>query len=131
MDTITKILEVAQSKKITQKALEQSAILGTNRLTKLKEGQEPGLWECLRIARVLDVPLEWLADESAADEPSPHEASETLTREEAEVIRWIRDSGLPLSEVRRRLLGGAGDWRPVRIATVPVPKNSGEPHPKR
>ncbi len=59
----------------------------------------PDVHEAHRLARVLDVPLEYLADEDA-DEP------QRLTPAEEQALKLVRSLGLDENEVIRRLAGG-------------------------
>lgn len=92
------------------------ADLPPNRVSKWKSGQgEPTARQALRIARVLRVPLEWLADEEAGDEPT---ALPGLSPDEAVMLDVIRDSGLTRRDVTRLVLQAVRDRGPVPAPIV-------------
>ena len=80
---------------------------------------KPDIVSALKMAKALDVPLEWMIDESA-NFPPPADASP----QETAVIKLIRALQIDEDEALRRLatpsLGGSG-WPPVRVTSGDVP----------
>jgi transcriptional regulator with XRE-family HTH domain len=74
MRSIEKIERALIERGLTQGALERAALLPENKLSKWKAGGEPSLSQGLRIARILDVPLAWLADDAQGWPPKTVEA---------------------------------------------------------
>lgn len=106
----------------TQSAFEQAALLSANRISKWKNGTgEPTAKQALRMARLLDLPLEYLIDDDQA-EPGGMPVSER----EKQVWEAIRTLGV--DEAWRRLLQApAGQAGPVEYSAgreVPVSRDS-------
>lgn len=96
---VQKLDSLLKIRGIKQAAFERSVMLSENRISKWKNGQgEPSATEALRMARSLQVPVEWLIDD-ARDEPAPTEFGEW----ERSVIALIDALGLEKQEVLRRL----------------------------
>jgi len=70
---LDKIERIREQRGLKQYELEQMAGLSRKRITKWKDVGEPTARQALRIARVLSVPVEWLCDDDAPDEPPPIE----------------------------------------------------------
>jgi transcriptional regulator with XRE-family HTH domain len=111
MRILEKILESARRKGVGQLALERAADLPKNRISKWKDGVgEPTAAQALRIARVLGVPVEYLADDAMDEPPAPDVPQDVL-----DTIHR-----LTVDVARNRLLGlpdlGIGKPQPTRIA---------------
>ena len=82
----------------------------------LKGDAVPGLYEAAALARALNVPIAYLADDSLDEVPIPDD-------DEAQVLNVIRDLGLSRREAIRRLASGGpiepatqiGDEIPVQV----------------
>jgi len=100
MTSIEKIEKLLAAKGWKQNAFEKAAVLAENRISEWKDGEgEPTLRQALRIARLLQVPLEYLADDSL-DEPLP---STGVTPDEAAILDLFRALRLDKAEGLRRL----------------------------
>jgi transcriptional regulator with XRE-family HTH domain len=100
MDAMAKIEKLLRAKGWKQNAFEKAAVLAENRLSKWKDGQgEPTLRQASRMARLLGVPLEYLADDELEDPP----AGPGLTDDERAILDLYRALGLDRAEGLRRL----------------------------
>jgi transcriptional regulator with XRE-family HTH domain len=116
---IDKISELVTSHGYSLASFEVAARLPTNRLSKWRNGKgEPKARELYRIAKLLDVTMEYLADD-LMDRPTP-----PLTDDERMVLRVIRV--LRTRESMRRLIGTGGEGlsKPAgRLLGVDAPSN--------
>ncbi len=89
-------------RKLTQAALEKGAGLAENRISKWRNATklDPRAGEVLRIARFLDVPVEYLLDDEM-EEPMPHKPA--LSPAEELAVKMVRSLGLSEDAVIRRL----------------------------
>lgn len=112
---VQKLDSLLKVRGIKQAAFERSVMLSENRISKWKNGQgEPSATEALRMARSLQVPVEWLIDD-AQGEPAPTEFGEW----ERSVIALINALGLERQEVLRRL-ATAPSVPPARSVDQPI-----------
>jgi transcriptional regulator with XRE-family HTH domain len=96
---VKKILHVAESKKLTQVDLAEAAGVAPPRITAWKQGEGgPKIGQALKLARVLGVPLEYLADDSIAVDAV---IEPPLSYEDATVLAVFRALKLPLPDVIR------------------------------
>jgi transcriptional regulator with XRE-family HTH domain len=103
MRLVEKLEAVLRARGLTQSSFEKLASLSENRISKWKNDQgEPTVRQALRMARILDVPLDYLADDDLNDLPSA-----TMTERERQVWEVVRTIGP--DEAWRRLVG----WRPA------------------
>jgi transcriptional regulator with XRE-family HTH domain len=88
MNVIDKIVEFARRQGMTQGGLERAAGLSANRISKWKDGKgRPTLAQAARIAKQLELPIAFLADD-AQDEPLP---SAELERDEQAAMALYRE----------------------------------------
>lgn len=100
MGVIEKIESLRRQRDLTQEEVERMAALPRNRIAKWVQGTgEPTGRQCLRLAKALRCPLEWLVDDEAADEPSTPRQERPRTIDEAVALIGER-------EALRRLLAG-------------------------
>ena len=86
MTMVEKLSALLRSKGLTQSAFEAKALLSENRISKWKNGTgEPSAKEALRMARILEVPLEYLVDDEE-DDPAPYRETQR-DRQLREIIR--------------------------------------------
>lgn len=102
MNTLAKIDRLLAEKGMTQTELEHSAGLAPNRIAKLRTSGELTARQALRVARVLDVPIEWLVDDGAPEDVPRI----TLTDDEIFILDVFRAKGIPRLEAAKRLMGG-------------------------
>lgn len=107
MTSAEKISWLCRERGLTQKRVGELAALPENRISKWLDGQgEPTARQALRLARVLSVPLEWLADD-AQEVPPP--ASDGLDDDDRMVLRqwkhYRNRIGLTAEEAIDRLAG--------------------------
>jgi len=100
---IDKIERLREGMGLTQDALEAMAELSRKRLSKLGRSGRLSASEALRTARVLMVPLDWLCDDEAPDEPPP--LTMPVAEWERYVLEAIRSAGLSYSDVMAKLMG--------------------------
>lgn len=102
MDVNGKILKMRERLGLTQEELEVRAGLPRNRVAKWESGTgEPHARHLAGLARALTVPVEWLVDDQAADEPpAPRPAGVVLSPEEQLLLAAVRELGYEES-VRR------------------------------
>jgi transcriptional regulator with XRE-family HTH domain len=118
MDAMAKIEKLLGAKRWKQNAFEKAAVLAENRISKWKDGQgEPTLRQAYRMARLLGVPLDYLADD-ALQEPS----SSGLTDDERAILDLFRALGLDRAEGLRRLATPAAPGG--QMASGPAPPSS-------
>jgi transcriptional regulator with XRE-family HTH domain len=87
MDMIEKILRLLDEKDMTQSELESAARLAPNRISRWKAGTgEPTASQAVTIARVLDVPVQFLVDD-AIESPQPKE--DPQLREILDIVRRL------------------------------------------
>ena len=102
MKMIDRIGKLLDEKGIDQGELESMAGLSFGRISKWKAGTgEPTAAQALRMARVLNVPLEWLVDDSAGEEIPPPMPYDRIS-EQRDVLKYLDDLGY--EEMRRRIL---------------------------
>ena len=79
---------------MTQQGLSQKSGVSDSEISRLLNGQSkrPGLHNILRLARALDVSLDYLADDDAATDPRPPSAQE-LSPVEREMVERVRSLG--------------------------------------
>lgn len=129
---IEKIDDLLRKKGMSQAALERSALLSANRISKWKDEKgEPTGRQALRIARLLDVPVEYLLDDDMEEPP----ALERLSPAEERAVEMVRALGLGVQDVIRGLssVAGRGDQRQdvlqgsrgIRGHEVPVDPSEG------
>lgn len=112
-----------------QNAFERSAQLAENRISKWKDGQgEPTLRQAFRMAKLLNVPLVYLADDEAVEAGDSHE----ITEDERLVLDLFHASGLSRREVIEVFLGwNRGLKIPARVAAsakgADVERSTGKP----
>jgi hypothetical protein len=95
-------------------------VLAENRISEWKDGQgEPMLRRAYRMARLLEVPLEHLADDALEEPPAPAE----LTGDERAILDLYRALGLDRAEGLRRLATPAPPGGPPARG----PKGGGRP----
>ncbi len=71
---LQKILDEAEKKRLSQSALEAAAALAKGRISKWKANQgDPSWFEVIRMAKVLELPLDYLADDSIEQIPKKEE----------------------------------------------------------
>jgi transcriptional regulator with XRE-family HTH domain len=117
MNTVVRILKLLEGTGMDQGELESAALLSHGRVSKWKKGiGQPTAKQALRIARILNVPLEWLVDEEAGETPpeTPPEVKPAYTAEEQAIIGAYRASGLTLDEAARHLFSLAIEKGRVR-----------------
>jgi transcriptional regulator with XRE-family HTH domain len=103
-----RIEKVLSKRHLSQAELEQLAGLAKGRVSKWASGQgEPTARQALRIARVLGVPVEWLADDTAPGEPpEPAPAPPPpLSEDERYVLEVFRALEITRADAIRRLAG--------------------------
>jgi transcriptional regulator with XRE-family HTH domain len=67
---LAKIDRILRDRRWSQADLQRAAGLAETRMSKWRAGQgEPSASQALRIARAINVPLEWLVNDEAPDEP--------------------------------------------------------------
>lgn len=122
---LEKILQAAKQRGITQQILEQSAALARNRISKWKADQgEPSWHEVVRLARVVDLPLDYLADDSA----------DTAPAREPEDPDWLTlrrmAAAIGPSEAIRRILNPPLDFEIARLEPPSKPPTGAgeQPH---
>lgn len=99
MNAIEKIQSILAERQIKAADLSRQTGLSESRISKWFGGTgTPNVYDAFRIARALEVPLEWLADLDAQDQPPPLR----LTEDEKTVLRLTRELGA--DEAIRRLL---------------------------
>jgi transcriptional regulator with XRE-family HTH domain len=100
MKAAEKIAWLCRERGLTQKRVGELAALPENRISKWLDGQgEPTARQALRLARVLDVPMDWLVDDEA-DVPPPDPG---LSPAELRAVEMTRALNLDASEVIRRM----------------------------
>lgn len=100
MGMIEKIDELIKQKRLSQAALERTACLSENRISKWKDGTgEPTARQALRIARILKVPVEFLIDDEMEAPPPVRE----LSPAEERAIEMVRALDLDVQDVIRGL----------------------------
>lgn len=96
---IEKVVRMLAARGLAQNELERMAGLSANRISKWKNKQgEPTARNIYRIARALGVPVDWLCDDAAPQEPP----AAVLDDREQTLLRQIRLLGV--DEAERRLL---------------------------
>lgn len=96
MEFPKKLAMLMERSRLSQQALANRVGLQQSRISKWTTGKgEPSLKQAVELARVLDVPLEYLADD-AIDEPPPAPSKAQMI-----VMQLIEDMGY--DEARRRL----------------------------
>lgn len=114
MDMLEKIETRLTESGLRQTQLEKLAGLSHGRISKWKDGQgEPTASQALRIARLLNVPVQWLIDPEAPDEPA---AADGLTADDRAVLEFCHDLGIGRREALRRLATAA------QAAAQPAPE---------
>jgi transcriptional regulator with XRE-family HTH domain len=118
MRLVEKLEMALRSKGLTQGSFERLAMLSENRISKWKNNQgEPTVRQALRMARLLDLPLDYLADDEVDEEP--HRLIDDWERKIRDVIAIIG-----AEVVYRRLLeslkdvsgdGPSGFGRPIAV----------------
>lgn len=121
MKIFDKIDAALDARGLTQAALERLTGLAENRISKWKDGKGyPDLEQARRIAKTLDVPLEWLADD-AQDWPPPRNIDDS---------RWLwlvqAADVLGFDEIQRRILNAAdvgllAEPRALNVRQRPLP----------
>jgi transcriptional regulator with XRE-family HTH domain len=100
MTMLEKILMLAARNGLDQYEVEHLAALAPKRITKWKDGTgEPTASQALRLARLFKVPVEWLVDDEAAEEPATSRQERPRTIDEAVALIGER-------EALRRILAG-------------------------
>jgi transcriptional regulator with XRE-family HTH domain len=108
MTLAQKIVLLIERTGLTQADIARAAGVHPSRITELKAGKySPPLPVALRIARVFQVPLEYLADGGQDDVPPP-----LFTDEEATLIRLYRAYGLSPAAAYRALTEAASPANP-------------------
>ena len=112
--TVEKILTLLEQRGWTQGYFESMAGLSANRISKWKNDQgEPTLRQGLRMARLLGVPIEYLADDQAdAIEQPP-----ALTADEDAILKLVRALRLDVSQAMCAL-ANAGRHEPGRFEVI-------------
>jgi transcriptional regulator with XRE-family HTH domain len=101
----SKVLRLLDARDENQAKLSRATKIDPSQLAKWLKGRGlPSVKQLLAIARYLDVPLDYLADD-AQDEPA---AGPGLTADEERALWLIRELGLTSGEVLRRLAAEPG-----------------------
>lgn len=132
---VDKIVMLLDQRRLDQDEFESLAGLARGRISKWKADQgEPTASQTLRMARLLQVSMEFLADESI-DEPLPPPAEHFLFNEdERAIIELYRDLELNRQEAVKRLatpLATGQVWLPGSVRDHTPPKPSGPRRPPR
>jgi transcriptional regulator with XRE-family HTH domain len=110
MRLVDKVLKLAKDKRITQAQLATMIGAHPSRLSEWKNDEgKPSIAQALRMARVLDVSLDYLADDSMDEPPVRQE----LPEDEKALLRLYRalKPALGEDEAMRRLAGQSADGR--------------------
>lgn len=100
MDFLEKILKLTEIRGLDQSQVESMAGLPRGRITKWKSDQgEPSAKQALRLAKALDVRLEWLVDD---DENWPPTSRQQLSVDDSMISSMVEILGF--AEAKRRLL---------------------------
>lgn len=118
MDYREKILQALDRKRMSKADLARDTKLGAPRFSKWFGGTgKPNLYQALKIARVLGVPLEFLADEEATELEEPKESP--YETEEYRLVRRMVETLGP-ERAYRRLMKADDDEvvapKPGRVA---------------
>lgn len=101
---IDRIEKLRIGRGLEQQEVESLAALGKGRYSKWKNGTgEPTARQALRIARLFGVPVEWLADDDAPEDPPV--AVPLLSPDEERIIDVVRSLELSRKDAIRRLAG--------------------------
>ena len=116
MGIIEKLEILIQERGFTQGEVERLAGLAASRISKWKDGRgEPTARQALRLARLLDVPMEYLVDDLAeGPAQQPH-----LTDAELRAVEITRALGLSVGQVIVGLHHAAGHPAPGADAADP------------
>lgn len=104
MTLIEKIDKELRRLGITQKDFEARALISQNRMSKWKSGQgEPTAGQLLRISRLLNLPMEYLADDEADSTYPPSAGTAGLAEDERTVLAVYRALRLTQDDAIRGL----------------------------
>jgi transcriptional regulator with XRE-family HTH domain len=103
MDFIDRLLKVLDARGLDQGELESACKLPHGRITKWKKGTgEPTAAQAARIARELDVSMEWLIE--GLGEMTRGPAGTELTADQKTVLALFRGSKLSVGDLAERLV---------------------------
>ncbi len=125
MKMIDRLDRILAERDISQIDFERLAGLPPNRISKWKRGtgaDKVATKYALQIARALRVPMEWLIDEDAPEEPPEFGV---ISADERVILDLIRDMGLGLREALARLAVSAPEPSGGR-QSLPRPKGARE-----
>lgn len=124
---LEKILETAKNRGLTQNELERVSGLAKGRISKWKGGQgEPGWDDVLKVAGYLNLPLTYLADDSATKSTAPEPIPEEVRLLNSIITRLGPEESL------KRLLNEPGAAKPTTTVEILGEKYTGpETKPKR
>lgn len=121
MRMVEKIQQLIADRDWTQEAVETWARLPRNRISKWAGGTgEPTASQALRLARLFNVPLEWLCDDAAEGQPEMG-----ATSEEQGILDLYRALGLTKKDALRALSLAARDVEPPsELGRAPAPRRN-------
>lgn len=98
---VEKIVLIGKSRGLNQQQIEAAVGLSSGRISKWKDGiGEPTASQALDLARALNVPVEFLIDESLEQLPSPD-----FTDDEIKILEYVRLTNLSYGEFLRTTRG--------------------------
>lgn len=111
----TKVLRVLQDRDETQAKAARAIGVDASQFAKWLKGRgRPTVEQLLSLARHLDVPMDYLADDQMSSPPRVDSSSQ-ITADQRVILQVIEDLGLTRREAIRRLYGPPQvdeDWRP-------------------
>lgn len=132
MDVVKKILKMRERLGLSQEEIEVRAGLPHNRVGKWEAGTgEPRASQLKGLSRALGVPIDWLCDDDAPDEPPATEPRGVVLSEgERIVLRLAREIGYE-DAAARLMAHGTPQPEPERIVVRSTPENVVSPRRRR
>lgn len=126
MRMVDKIKAALESKGWTQSAFEKLALLSENKISKWKDDKgRPTAQEALRMARLLEISVEYLIDDDQEEPPRP---APVLSEREAAILAIVRTREriegtdvLSIEEINWRLSGPVARFKEPPTNKIPPP----------